>query len=227
MADQKNNQAPLDVEEALMTSEAFLFKYKNIIVGVVVAIVVIVCGTLGYKHFISEPNELKASEASFMAERYFGNDEFEAALKGDSLGNMGFLKIADEFSGTKAGKLANAYAGVCYAKLAQYEDAAKYLDKFSASDFMVAPAMLGTIGNCYAQLGQLDKAAATLLKAAEKANSVVLSPVYLLEAGQILEKQGKNSEAVEAYKQIKTSTATLCRQWTSINISTALLLNKE
>lgn len=203
MADQKNNQDPLDVEEALMTSEAFLFKYKNIIVGVVVAFVVIVCGTLGYKHFISEPNELKASEASFMAERYFGNDEFEAALKGDSLGNMGFLKIADEFSGTKAGKLANAYAGVCYAKLAQYEDAAKYLDKFSASDFMVAPAMLGTIGNCYAQLGQLDKAAATLLKAAEKANSVVLSPVYLLEAGQILEKQGKNSEAVEAYKQIK------------------------
>lgn len=203
MADQKNNQDPLDVEEALMTSEAFLFKYKNIIVGVVVAIVVIVCGTLGYKHFISEPNELKASEASFMAERYFGNDEFESALKGDSLGNMGFLKIADEFSGTKAGKLANAYAGVCYAKLAQYEDAAKYLDKFSASDFMVAPAMLGTIGNCYAQLGQLDKAAATLLKAAEKANSVVLSPVYLLEAGQILEKQGKNSEAVEAYKQIK------------------------
>ena len=203
MADQKNNQDPLDVEEALMTSEAFLFKYKNIIVGVVVAIVVIVCGTLGYKHFISEPNELKASEASFMAERYFGNDEFEAALKGDSLGNMGFLKIADEFSDTKAGKLANAYAGVCYAKLAQYEDAAKYLDKFSASDFMVAPAMLGTIGNCYAQLGQLDKAAATLLKAAEKANSVVLSPVYLLEAGQILEKQGKNSEAVEAYKQIK------------------------
>lgn len=203
MADQKNNQDPLDVEEALMTSEAFLFKYKNIIVGVVVAIVVIVCGTLGYKHFISEPNELKASEASFMAERYFGNDEFEAALKGDSLGNMGFLKIADEFSGTKAGKLANAYAGVCYAKLAQYEDAAKYLDKFSANDFMVAPAMLGTIGNCYAQLGQLDKAAATLLKAAEKANSVVLSPVYLLEAGQILEKQGKNSEAVEAYKQIK------------------------
>ena len=203
MADQKNNQDPLDVEEALMTSEAFLFKYKNIIVGVVVAIVVIVCGTLGYKHFISEPNELKASEASFMAERYFGNDEFEAALKGDSLGNMGFLKIADEFSGTKAGKLANAYAGVSYAKLAQYEDAAKYLDKFSASDFMVAPAMLGTIGNCYAQLGQLDKAAATLLKAAEKANSVVLSPVYLLEAGQILEKQGKNSEAVEAYKQIK------------------------
>lgn len=203
MADQKNNQDPLDVEEALMTSEAFLFKYKNIIIGVVVAIVVIVCGTLAYKHFISEPNELKASEASFMAERYFGNDDFETALKGDSLGNAGFLKIADEYSGTKAGKLANAYAGICYAKLDKFEDAAKYLDKFSANDFMVAPALLGTIGNCYAQLGQLDKAAATLLKAADKANSMVLSPIYLLEAGQILEKQGKNSEAVEAYKQIK------------------------
>ena len=89
----------------------------------------------------------------------------------------------------------------------QYEEAAKYLDKFSADDYMVAPAIIGTMGNCYAQMGQLDKAAATLLKAADKANSTTLSPIYLLQAGQILQKQGKNAEAVEAYKQIKTKYA--------------------
>ena len=60
------------------------------------------------------------------------------------------------------------------------------------------------MGNCYAQIGQLDKAAALLLKAADKANSMSLSPTYLIQAGQILEKLGKNAEAIEAYKQIKT-----------------------
>ena len=152
----------------------------------VVAIVVIVCGIVGYNHFIGEPNELKASEALFKGEQYFGNNEFELALNGDSLGYTGFLKIADEFSGTDAGNLANAYCGLCYAQLGKYEEATTYLDK----------------------MGQLDKAAATLLKAADKANSTTLSPIFLLQAGQILEKQGKNAEAVDAYKQIKTKYAT-------------------
>ena len=207
MAEQKHTHDPLNVDEGLSTSEAFLFKYKNLLVGIVVAIVVVVCGTLAYKHFIGEPKELKASEALFKGEQYFGNDNYEVALKGDSLGYTGFLKIADEFSGTDAGNLANAYAGICYAQLGKYEEATKYLDKFSADDYMVAPAIIGTMGNCYAQMGQLDKAAATLLKAADKANSTTLSPIYLLQAGQILEKQGKNAEAVEAYKQIKTKYA--------------------
>ena len=52
-------------------------------------------------------------------------------------------------------------------------------------------------------MGRLDKAAATLLKAADKANSQALSPVYLIQAGQIFEKLGKNAEAISAYKQVK------------------------
>ena len=207
MAEQKHTQDPLDMEEALSTSEAFLIKYKGKILGTIAAVVIIIAGFMGYKHFISEPNEMKASEALFKGEQYFGADNFETALNGDSIGYKGFLKVADEFSGTAAGNLANAYAGICYAQLGKYEDAVKYLDKFSADDYMVAPAIIGTMGNCYAQMGQLDKAAATLLKAADKANSTTLSPIYLLQAGQILEKQGKNAEAVEAYKQIKTKYA--------------------
>lgn len=208
MSKQNQTHDSLNVDEALNTSEAFLLKYKNLLIGVVVVIVVIVCGIVGYNHFIGEPNELKASEALFKGEEYFGNNEFELALNGDSLGYAGFLKIADEFSGTDAGNLANAYSGLCYAQLGKYEEATACLNKFSADDYMVAPAILGTMGNCYAQMGQLDKAAATLLKAADKANSTTLSPIYLLQAGQILEKQGKNAEAVEAYKKIKTKYAT-------------------
>lgn len=203
MTEQKHTHDPLNVDEALSTSEAFLLKNKNLLLGVVIALVVIVGGYLGYKHFISEPKEQKASEAIFKGEQYFEDDNFEIALKGDSLGYAGFIKLADQFSGTDAGNLANAYAGLCYAQLGKYEDAIKYLDKFSGNDLLVAPAVMGALGNCYAQVGQLDKAVATLLKAAEHANSMTLSPIYLIQAGQILEKQGKNAEAVDAYKQVK------------------------
>ena len=203
MANQKHTQDPLDLDEAMSASEAFIIKYKNKFLIGIAAIVIVVGGFLGYKNFISEPNEIKAAEALFKGEQYFGNSSYEIALNGDSLGYEGFLKVADEFSGTDAGELANAYAGICYAQLGQYENAVKYLNKFSADDHLVSPAILGTMGNCYAQLGELDKAAATLVKAADKANSHALSPIYLIQAGQIYEKLGKNSEAVNAYKAIK------------------------
>ena len=166
--------------------------------------VIIIAGFMGYKHFISEPNEIKASAALFKGEQIFLEPtNFETALNGDSIGYKGFLKVADEFSGTAAGNLANAYAGVCYAQLGKYEEAVKYLNKFSADDQLVSPALLGTMGNCYAQAGQLDKAAATLMKAADKADSQALSPIYLIQAGQLFEKLGKNSEAVKAYTLVK------------------------
>ena len=203
MAEKKHTQDPLDLEEAMSSSEAFIIKYKNKFLAGIAAIVIVVGGVLGYQHFISEPNEKKASEALFRGEQYFIADNYELALNGDSLGYEGFLKVADQFSGTHAGTLANAYAGICYAQLGEYENAVKYLDKFNANDQLVSPALMGTMGNCYAQLGQLEKAAATLVKAADKANSHALSPIYLIQAGQIYEKLGKKSEAVSAYQTIK------------------------
>ena len=203
MAEKKHIQDPLDLEEAMSSSEAFIIKYKNKFLAGIAAIVIVVGGVLGYQHFISEPNEKKASEALFRGEQYFLADNYEAALNGDSLGYEGFLKVANNFSSTDAGKLANAYAGIYYAQLGQYDNAVKYLDKFGADDQLVSPALMGTMGNCYAQLGQLEKAAATLVKAADKANSQALSPIYLIQAGQIYEKLGKKSEAVNAYKTVK------------------------
>ena len=203
MADKKQTQDPLDLEVAMSSSEAFIIKYKNKFLAGIAAIVIVVGGVLGYQHFIAEPNEKKASEALFKGEQYFMADNYEFALNGDSLGYEGFLKVADEFSGTDAGQLANAYAGICYAQLGQYENAVKFLDKFNADDQLVSPALMGTLGNSYAQLGQLDKGAATLMKAADKADSQALSPIYLIQAGQIYEKLGKKSEALSAYQTVK------------------------
>lgn len=203
MAEQKNQNEHLNVEDALTQSEAFLIKYKNAIIGGVVAVIIIVAGFIMYKNLYAEPREEKAQAALFKGQEYFEQDAFEQALNGDSIGYTGFLKVTDDYSGTKAANLAKAYAGICYAQLGKYEEAVKMLDSFNGKDQMVAPAILGAAGNCYAQLGQLDKAASTLLSAADKADNNTLSPIFLIQAGEILVKQGKYDDAVNAYTKIK------------------------
>ena len=203
MAEQKNQNEHLNVEDALTQSEAFLIKYKNAIIGGVVAVIIIVAGFIMYKNLYAEPREEKAQAALFKGQEYFEQDAFEQALNGDSIGYTGFLKVADDYSGTKAANLAKAYAGICYAQLGKYEEAVKMLDSFNGKDQMVAPAILGAAGNCYAQLGQLDKAASALLSAADKADNNTLSPIFLIQAGEILVKQGKYDDAVNAYTKIK------------------------
>lgn len=203
MAEQKKTNEALNVEEALTQSEAFLLKNKKTIVGAILGVVIVVAAIVLYKNFYSEPREEKAQVALFKGQEYFEADQYEQALNGDSIGYVGFLKVADQFSGTAAANLAKAYAGICYAHLGKYEEAVKLLDSFSADDQMVAPAMKAAMGNCYAQLGKLDKAADLLKAAAAQADNNSLSPIYLMQAAQIYESQGKAAEALNAYQTIK------------------------
>lgn len=203
MAEQNKANEALNVEDALTQSEAFLIKNKKAIIGAIAAVIIVVAGVVMYKNLYAAPREEKAQAALFKGQEYFEADAYEQALNGDSIGFAGFIKVANEYSGTKAANLAKAYIGICYAQLGKYEEAAKALDGFDGDDQMVAPAMKGAMGNCYAQLGQFDKAASLLLKAADEADSNSLSPIYLLQAGEILVKQGKYDDAIKAYTTIK------------------------
>jgi tetratricopeptide (TPR) repeat protein len=87
--------------------------------------------------------------------------------------------------------------------MGNYDEALKYLDDFNGKDEMVSAAVLAATGNCYAHLDKLDKATDYLLKAADKAESQVLSPIFLQQAGDIFMQQKKYSDAIKAYTQIK------------------------
>lgn len=215
MAEQKKPNEALNVEEALTKSEAFLIKNKKAIIGALAAIIFVVAGTIIYKNMYANPREEKAQTALFKGQEYFELEAYEQALNGDSIGFVGFSKIANEYSGTKAANLAKAYMGLCYAHLGEYEKAIKALDSFNGKDQVVAPAMKGAIGNCYAQLGDLNKAASMLIKAADEADSHSLSPIYLQQAGEILVQQGKYDEAIKAYTKIKEK---YFRSFQSMNI---------
>ena len=58
MAEQKNQNEHLNVEDALTQSEAFLIKYKNAIIGGVVAVIIIVAGFIMYPYLFLHNRDL-------------------------------------------------------------------------------------------------------------------------------------------------------------------------
>ena len=205
-----NNNVQAQEIESLNISEAFFMKYKKAIMIAVVALIVIIAGVFAYMSQIAGPREDKASTLLGKGQTYFQNEMYEQALNGDGAGYVGFAKIASEYGSTDAGNLANLYAGLCYANLGKWNDALTYLEKFSTkSDAMVSPAAVSALGNAYAQTGNVDKAIATLKKAADMADSKAddvnnsLSPTFLVQAGILLESQNKKDEALKIYQDIK------------------------
>jgi tetratricopeptide (TPR) repeat protein len=191
-------------EEPISKSEAFFTKYKKALLYGVIAVVVIIAGIVIYDNYVASPREDKASTTLAKGQDYFGMEQFDKALNGDGAGYPGFVAIANDYSSTDAGNLANLYAGLCYARLDKWNEAATYLDKFDTKgDMMISPAAEAALGNAYAHLNQLDKAVSHLKKAAENADNNSLSPTFLIQAGEILESQGKKDEALKLYQEIK------------------------
>lgn len=185
-------------------TEAFFQKYKKALLCGVIAVVVIIAGYIVYDNYVAAPREDKASTILAKGQEYFGMEQFDKALQGDGAGYPGFVAIASDYSSTDAGNLANLYAGLCYANLGKWNEAAASLEKFDTkSDKMISPAAEGALGNAYAHLNQLDKAVEHLKKAAEKADNNSLSPTFLIQAGEILESQGKKDDALKLYQEIK------------------------
>lgn len=198
---------------ALMKSEAFAMKYRKAIIIAVAAIIIAVVGGFLYKAYVAQPREEKASTALAKGQEYFDAEQFDKALKGDGAGYVGLLNIISDYSSTDAANLANLYAGLCYANLNKWDDAVKYLDAYSpADDAMVSPAAIAALGNAYAHVNQLDKAIDNLEKAAEMADKQAkdgvnnsIAPTFYLQAGILLESQGKKDKALELYQKIKAN----------------------
>ena len=200
----KNNYEVNEFDEALVASKSFYEKNKKAIVYGGSTLLAIIIAALLIHQFYIVPRSNKADESMFAAQEYFMNGDFEKALNGDGQ-NLGFLAIADEYGCTKAANLAHLYAGLCLYQTEKYQDAIDQLEDYSScGDDMVSPSVIGTIGNCYAELGQNEKAVEMLVKAAKKADNNTLSPIYLIQAGQIYESLGQKDKALDCYTQIKT-----------------------
>lgn len=207
MATQKD-QSP--EQSALNKSEAFFEKNKKVVSIAVIVVIALIGGIFAF-HAWNKSREDKASTELALAQEYFNQDTFDKALNGDGARTKGFLKLADEYSGTDAGNLARLYSGLCYANLGKWQQAVDCLDDFDGKDdAAISPAAMAALGNAYAHVNNLDKAVSCLKKAAKMADeesvndaNMSLSPTFMLQAAEILESQGKKDDALELYQDIK------------------------
>ena len=195
----KNNvkAAPEVMEQQVNKTEAFFEKNKKAIIICVVAIIAIVVLAILAKNYYFEPRANEASTELAKSQELFLQDQYDKALPG-------FQKVAADYSSTDAGNLAQLYIGLCQANLGKWQEAVNALESFSGKDDqIITPAAEGALGNAYANLNQLDKAVEHLKKAASMADNNSLSPTFLIQAGEILESQGKKDEALKLYQEVK------------------------
>ena len=191
-------------------TEDFVAKNQRIIIGVVGAIALLTVGYLAYQKFVAAPKEEEAANEMFIAQQNFqkategvaSDSLYKLSLNG-SEGKFGFLKIADEYSGTDAGNLANYYAGVAYLNTGKYTEAIDYLGKFKSEDVVLNAMAKGAIGDAYSQKNQPKEALENYVKAAESDKNDFTTPRFLLKAGKTALTLGNKEEALKYFTDIK------------------------
>ena len=200
--EEKEHNELENVQHALTSTEAFIEKYQKQILTGVGAVILVILLIMSFKNFYLDKREIAAENEMTKSQAAFATDSFRVALEGKGVQSIGFKEIASEYSITPSGKLAAAYAGICYYKLGQYENAIKYLSQFSGDDNYFSVSVIGMTGDCYVNLNENEKAISYFEKAADKDNAV-LSPVYLKKLGLIYESLNQPEKAEKTYSKIK------------------------
>ncbi len=201
------------LDQSASRAEDFIAKNQKFILGFLGLVVLNVMGYFAYEKFIAEPNQQTAADELFVAQQNF-QKAVDGDVKADSLfnlvlngseGKFGAVRIAEEYSGTAAGNLANYYAGIAYLNTGKYTEAVSSLEQFSSDDIMLSTLAKGAIGDAYAQQNKQKEALEFYLKAADADQNDFTRPRYLLKAGKTALALGNKADALKYFTEIKES----------------------
>ncbi|MGG9962534.1 tetratricopeptide repeat protein [Ferruginibacter sp. SUN106] len=218
MAEKAKVVETVEVNETLERAKGFWAKFSKPIIYVGSAIILLVGGWYAYGYFVKAPNELKASELIFPAEKLFGKMAGVSSFTKDSVGLVlnggvvegekltGMLTIIKNYEGTPAGNRAQYITGACYLHLGEFDKAIKYLKEFDGNGAeQIQSAAYRMIGDAYAELKKNDEALNYYSKAVDAASSKDESTMFLAlsRAALFCDATGKTKEAIGYFQQIK------------------------
>lgn len=198
----KNNVEQQEVTEALSTAGQWIIDHENVLTWSITGVVAVILAVMAINTYVIKPKALEASNENAKAVAYFQQGNLEAALNGDDADCLGFEEIANKYSHFQEGELAALYAGICYFEKGEYDEAAKYLKKFSADDLNIDPAAHMLLGDAYVELDEMGKATRAF-EAAAKSENEFIAPIALKKAGLVYLEEGKNAQAKKAFETIK------------------------
>lgn len=198
MASNKNEQNDTAIDrlnDNLSSAGEKIANNKKVIFWVIGGIAVVAAFVLSYFFIYRNPHVNKAFEA-------YNNVEI-VAQGNDSIAANEYKKVADNYSGNDAGKLAALAAGEAYYNEGKYKEALTYLKKFSSSEKVLDANAMILQGDCNVNLKKYDDALACYKKAISRASkNEQIVPRALLKCANIYDEQKKYDEALKCYEQI-------------------------
>jgi tetratricopeptide (TPR) repeat protein len=181
--------------------QSFYDSNKNAVIGVAIALIVIVGGSVGW-HFYSTSQEAKAQQLMGQATQAYLQGDFEKALKGSEADfTVGFQQIINNYGMTDAANLAQYYAAVSEFKLGNTENALNYIENYEVPEGIMGVGPLSFHGVLLTDLGNHAEAAKMFVKAAEWDKNDSTTPYNYLEAANAFNDAGNPAEA-QKYAQI-------------------------
>ena len=193
-------ERPEVLAEKIEIAESWIENNPKIIIGIAAVVLLIVGGYFGFD-FYRDNLDKEAQREMFQAVYYFEADSLDKALNGDG-NNLGLIQIAEDYGITKAGNLANFYAGAAYLKKGEFAKARTYLEDFSASDLLIQARAYSLIGDSFMEEQKYEDAAKYYHKAADYKPNKKFTPSYLMKAALAHYKLNYNDQAKEAYQRI-------------------------
>lgn len=192
---QKDESAIDKMNSQLTGASAKIADNKSVITWVVVGIFVAAALVFGYVHYIQKPKNEKAFTAYNKVEM--------TAMGNDSVAAAQYKEVADKFGGNAA-NLAALSAAESFYNEGNYEEAVKYLNKFSSKDAVLDANAMVLTGDCYVNLKKYDDAISAYQKAVRKADgNPQIVPRVLLKEANVYDEQKKYDKALECYNIIK------------------------
>ena len=195
---------------AMNKTEMFFEKNSKSMIIALLALFVLAAAIFGYRQLISQPRERKAAEMIAQAQYRFESTtpEYQLALEGDANG-AGFLEVIEKYGSTPSGNLAKHYAGICYLKAGDLENAAKFLARYSPvkgiPGALINAQNYGLQGDIAVEQKDYAKAVKFYDKAVAAADNNLTAPMYLRKAGLAEQAQGNGAKAAAYYERILTS----------------------
>lgn len=185
------------------SGEKFLQKYAKPI-GILFSVVIIAAlGYVIYDNYVVTPKNIEASDLMVDAENLYAEGKTDQALGGKASGISGFVDIAEEYSNTKAGKLASLYAGVTEFKKGNYQKALEYFQNFDSPDKDLKAVKYGAIADTYVELNNTTEALNYMTKAANESNNGATAYQFGKKAGILAMSLNQNDKALEFFQAIQ------------------------
>ena len=186
--------------EAMNKTEFFFEKNGRMLSYVFLGLLVLAALVFGYRALIVSPRAEKAAEMIAEAQYRFEDQNADYALA---------LEVIEKYGSTPSGNLAKHYAGICYLKAGDLENAAKFLARYSPvkgiPGALINAQNYGLQGDIAVEQKDYAKAVKFYDKAVAAADNNLTAPMYLRKAGLAEQAQGNGAKAAAYYEQILTS----------------------